>query len=106
MNKPDLTIVKAYLGNSEWDDTTITAALNAEAAAQAKACRVPSEPTEWPADLAEALCRRVAANLANRNTPLGFQSSLLETGGVIARTGGGDREVRRFEAPYKKLVIG
>jgi len=77
-------------------------ALEAETAAQARACRVPAPDAYWPADLAEALCRRVARNLAMRNLPLAVQMS--EMGGT--RIGSIDPEVRRLEAPYRKVVLG
>lgn len=93
---------------SDWDETAVMAAYSAERAAQSRRCRVPDsdEPGDWPADLLEALCRRVAANLANRALPLGLQSSVSEAGVGFARTGGGDREVNRLEAPHRKLVLG
>lgn len=98
----------AYLADSgtEWSPETVAAAFAAEKAAQARRCRVPGDDQEWPADLVEALFRRVAANLANRALPLGLQSSITELGTGFARTGGGDREVRRLEAPYRRLVVG
>lgn len=106
MPAPTVQDVLEYLGDTEWDEATVTAAFNAEKAAQAARCRVPADDTDWPADLAEALCRRVAANLANRALPLGLQSSITEVGVGFSRVGGGDREVRRLEAPYRKLVVG
>lgn len=111
--KPNAPIVTAYLAEqgAEWSADAIAAALAAEEANQARRCRVPvptvDEPDpEWPADLAEALCRRVAANLAVRAVPLGVQSSINDFGVSSTRVGGLDREVRRLEAPYRKLVKG
>lgn len=106
MTAPTVQDVLVYLGDTEWDEATVTAAFNAEKAAQATRCRVPLDTEEWPADLTEALCRRVAANLANRALPLGLQSSITEVGAAFTRVGGGDREVRRLEAPYLRLVVG
>lgn len=113
MAAPDLTVVKAYLATvdeslaEKWGDPALTAALAAETAAQARVCRVPTDPeAAWPADLAEALCRRVAANLAVRSVPLGVQVSLTEFGSSGVRVGGTDREVRRLEGPFRKLVMG
>lgn len=57
-------------------------------------------------DLTEALARRVAANLANRNLPLGVQSQVAEFGSTSARVGGNDREVRRLEGPYRIIPAG
>ena len=107
MATPDLPVIKAYLGDdTSWDDETIEAALRAEAAAQSRACRVPSASEEWPADLVEALCRRVQHNLALRRLPLGLQASISESGVAQMRVGGNDAEVRRLEAPHRRLVLG
>jgi hypothetical protein len=117
---PDVTFVVAYLaasGGPSFDEDAVSAALAAETAAQAKACRIPqslSDPEDpvsdlvdhYPPDLAEALCRRVASNLANRNLPLGVQVSVSEAGGSATRVGGLDREVNRLEAPYRKVLFG
>lgn len=110
---PDLTAVKAYLGSDHsWSDAEITAALTAETAAQTRACRFPADPAApaaplpYPADLAEALCRRVAANLANRSLPLGVQANMSEMSVSTTRVGGGDREVARLERPWRRLVVG
>ena len=99
--RPDLTAVKAYLRDKVkgWSDAEVQGALDAETANQAKKCRIPAT---YPADLAEALKRRVACNLARRGLPLGAQTS--EVGPVFfARL---DGEVRRFEAGYPKLRVG
>lgn len=112
---PTWQVAKLYLesalGATSWDDGTIEGAFEAEAAAQAKRCRIPVpsdvDPTpEWPADLAEALFRRVAANLANRALPLGVQANIAEAAISTTRVGGGDREVRRLEAPYRRVSFG
>jgi hypothetical protein len=109
---PSLADVKVYLGDDHsWTDEQITAALNSEREAQARVVRFPVDadpllPDPYPYDLAEALCRRVAANLANRALPLGLQSSITEVGAGFARVGGGDREVRRLEAPFRRLAVG
>lgn len=109
---PDLTDVKAYLGTDHsWSDTEVQSALDAETAAQVRACSLPVDPDPlnplpYPADLAEALCRRVAANLANRSLPLGVSAAISEAAISTTRVGGGDREVRRLEAPWRRLVVG
>jgi len=101
--KPNLEKVKAYLGATTVnDDVEIASALASETAAQARRCRVPADDAGWPADLAEALCRRVAVNLANRALPLGLQSAISEVGVAQARVGGDDREVRRLEKPFRR----
>ena len=83
----------------------IASAFHAEKAAQAKRCRVPVEG-EWPADLVEALHRRIAVLLTLRKKPLGLESSVTELGPSHVKVGGGDREVTRLEAPYRRVVIG
>lgn len=107
MPAPDLAAVTEYLGDgSSWADDDVSSALAAEKAAQSRRCRVPADADEWPADLTEALCRRVAVNLANRNLPLGVQASISEAAVAQTRVGGSDREVGRLEAPYRRLAVG
>lgn len=60
----------------------------------------------WPADLVEALYRRVAHNLALRGLPLGVQASFATSSVATNRVGGTDAEVRRLEAPYRRVSIG
>lgn len=112
MPAPTVEDVATYLGydlelpnNWEWKAPVLTAALAAEKAAQASLCDVPADADPWPADLSEALCRRVAANLAVRRQPLGVQAQFSEFGVSVARVGGGDREVQRLEAPYRSIAI-
>ena len=64
MAAPTVTELKAYLGASSYSDDDLGAALAAEKAAQSRKCRVPADDATWPEDLTEALCRRVARNLA------------------------------------------
>lgn len=105
---PSLTDVRAYLADlgSAWTDEEVTDALRTERAAQAQVCRTPADDEEWPADLAEALRRRVAHNLALRALPLGLQTNLTESAVATNRVGGTDAEVRRLEAPFRKWVLG
>jgi hypothetical protein len=99
----DLTDVDEYLGVGEhsWSDETLQAALDAEAAAQRAVCRVPAA---YPADLREALLRRVARNLAMKRMLLETPRGDAEYGPPILP--GRDPEVRRLEAPHRKLVLG
>lgn len=104
---PTATTAAAYLGDSvSWTQAEIESAFNAEAAAQRSVCRVPVDPEPWPDDLVEALHRRVAHNLANRALPLGVKASIAEYAVQNVRVGGTDAEVKRLEAPYRKLVVG
>jgi len=97
-----LVEVKAYLGDSSWTDAEIQGALAAETAAQANRCKIPDP---LPADLAEALKRRVARNLAARAVPL-QEFSVFDSGATVQRVTRTDPEVVRLEAPYRKLVMG
>lgn len=107
MAAPALAELKAYLGNSHsWTDPQLESALASEKAAQAAVCSVPADTASWPADLAEALCRRVAHNLALRALPLGVQTAITDAAVATNRVGGTDAEVRRLESPYRKLVLG
>lgn len=82
-------------------DSAIQGAINTETTAQAGKCRIP-DPV--PADLDEALKRRVVRNLAMRKLPLAMLQGDAERG--PAYLPGNDPEVRRLEAPYRKLVCG
>ena len=66
------------------------------------ACRIPAA---YPADLGEALCRRVARNLAARSVPVASFSA-FEGGGTVTRVPQRDAEVARLEGPYRRLVVG
>jgi hypothetical protein len=103
---PDRDAVTAYLGaQNAWTTDEIDAALEAETAAQAQVVRLP-ETGDYPADLAEALCRRVAHNLALRGLPLGVAVDLTDSAVATTRVGGTDAEVRRLEAPHRKMPVG
>lgn len=103
---PDLADVKAYLGQTAltYTDASITSALAAEKAAQARVCRLPvvDATHPLPVNLREALMRRVARNIAMRRLPLGIQAE--EVGST--RLGSTDPEIRRLEGPYRKVVLG
>lgn len=100
---PDLVKVKAYLGDvaAQWSDADIQDALDAETAAQAGVCRVGAE---YPADLAQALKRRVQRNLAMRAMSLGVLQGDAEGGSAVLP--GSDPEVRRLERAHRKVVLG
>lgn len=93
-----------YLGGESavsWSTAEIQSALDAEAAAQSRHCRIP-DPV--PADLEEALKRRVQCNLARRGLPLAVLQGDAEAGSLLPP--GRDPEVRRLEGPWRRLVIG
>lgn len=96
---PDVDAVDDYLGQHSWDPEVLADALAAETDAQRRVCDVPAA---YPNDLREALLRRVQVNLAKRGQPfLTIPDS--EVPALIPRI---DAEVRRFEAPFRKLVMG
>lgn len=105
-----LEAVKAYLGSeNSWSESEVKSALDAERAAQAHACAVPASTVpeeEWPADLVEALGRRVHHNLALRRLPFGLQTAMGEAGVAMRQVGGKDAEVERLEGPYRRVVFG
>jgi hypothetical protein len=102
---PDLTDVRDYLREDadSWTDAEVQDALDAETAAQRGVCRIPAD---YGADLAQALKRRVQCNLARRGLPLAVLQGDAEAGTPGAVPPTNDPEVRRFERPYRKLVIG
>lgn len=96
----------ASVGATQWSPEDVASAYAAEKGAQARRCRVPADGAAWDPDLAEALLRRVAVNLALRALPLALQASMSEGGVSTSRVGGGDPEVRRLERPFRKLILG
>ncbi|MBM0274131.1 hypothetical protein [Micromonospora tarensis] len=97
----DVPKVVAYLGQISATQDTVGDALAAETFAQAAVCRVGAI---YPPDLREALLRRVARNLALRGVPLAVLRGDAETGSTVLP--GRDPEVRRLEAPHRRLPIG
>lgn len=112
--EPTVTEAIAYLAatGTTYTEPVVAPVLAAERAAQAKRCRFPADPAApadplpYPADLKEALFRRVAHTLAVRPLPLGMQATITEMGASTTRVGGTDAEVRRLESPWRKLVKG
>jgi hypothetical protein len=99
---PTLAQVKTYLGSTSFTDGEITDAMSAEFAAQRARCRITPVYTD---DLAQALKRRVARNLAARAIPVASFTSF--DGGVSStRVPMLDAEIVRFEAPYRRLKVG
>ncbi|MGL5851631.1 MAG: hypothetical protein ACRCZD_12705 [Phycicoccus sp.] len=60
----------------------------------------------WPADLTEALCRRVAHNLALRGLPTGVAVSMSEMAVSTRQVGGLNAEVARLEGPHRRITVG
>lgn len=101
---PSVDSFKVYAKLDPDDDTIddeIGDALAAESLAQRRVCRIPAE---YPADLREALHRRIARNLAMRGIPLAVLRGDAESGDTVLP--GNDPEIRRLEKPHRKLVMG
>lgn len=107
MPRPVLSDVKTYLGEAaaRWSDPELQAALDTETQAQIETCRIPTDPFNdvYPVTLGEALKRRVQRNLALRALPLAVLQGDAQGGGMYLPSK--DVEVRRLEAPYRKLVV-
>lgn len=93
--------ITAYLGSNSYSDEQLQNAIDAESAAQAKVCNVPSP---YPRDLREALKRRVARNLAMRPIPLAVLRGDAQAGESNILPGV-DPEIRRLEKPYLWVLI-
>lgn len=105
MPAPTIPQLRIYLGQSSYTDDQLSQALAAESAAQRRVVRVPKDPDAvWDADLTEALCRRVARNLAMRGIPLAMFAGDPDMGGLTPPNR--DPEVRRLEGPLRKLKLG
>lgn len=101
---PTLQDVSDYLGSHSATEETLQDALDAEAAAQRARCDIPAT---YPADLRQALLRRIMRNLAMRR--IAYNGTALGDAEVeppAFALGGNDPEVRRLEAPYRRLVVG
>jgi hypothetical protein len=115
-NVPTVTGCTAYLtaAGMSADVDEVTAALATEIATQARRCRVPQVldvdgvtlVADYPADLEEAVYRRVAHNLALRGLPLGVSPTITDGAIAATRVGGLDAEVGRLEAGFRKVVFG
>lgn len=100
---PTVNDLVLYLGQNTgtWSTADLQRTLDAERAAQRAKC---GERAAYPADLREALFRRCARNLAMRRLPLAVNMGDADGGSLVIP--GRDPEVRRLEAPYRRLVIG
>lgn len=98
---PDAAAVVEYIGPTSHTLAEVQDALDAEAAAQRSVCRVRAV---YPPDLRQALLRRAHRNLMLRQLPLAIHQGDAEAGPMLLP--GRDPEVRRLEAPHRKLVMG
>ena len=99
---PDMSAVRAYLGDTSATDEEIADALEAEQASQARACTIPAD---YPPDLAQALKRRVARNLAARSVPLVNLTTFEGGGSSNMRVPWRDAEIARLEAAYRRWTV-
>lgn len=97
-----LADVKAYLGATSATDAAISAAMLAEASAQGAV--VQARYLTGVESVDEAFKRRVARNLAMRGQALAVLPGV--DGDSATYIPGRDPEIRRLEAPYRRLVIG
>ena len=97
--RPTVADVDDYLRNGSWTEDETARALAAEESDQRARCY--TAPT-YPPSLFHALVRRAARALAMQSILLGVQDS----GDFVSRIPRWDAEIRRYEAPYRKLVVG
>lgn len=103
---PTFADVDDYLGGAgahSWTDEQLADALDAEAANQRRVCQVPAA---YPDDLRQALLRRAARNLAMRRQLTEQPRTDGDFDAPSFVSPGRDAEVRRFEAPWRRVGIG
>ncbi len=105
---PDAAELSAWImagsGSHSWETEELTGALAVEAAAQRRVCSIPAA---YPADLREALLRRAARSLFMRRQLTEMpRSDAGDFDLPPTMPPGRDAEVRRLEAPFRKLVTG
>lgn len=98
---PNVNDCVSYLRQSSWERPAVQDALDAELAAQLARCGARNP---YPADLRQALLRRVQRNLAMRMLPLAVNFGDADAGATVLP--GNDPEVRRLEAPWRKRRLG
>ena len=101
---PDVDDLDAYLaslGGHSWSDDELQDALDTEAANQRKAIAVPAA---FGADLRQALLRRATRNLALRKLAVATMVGDADDGSSAISIPGLDREIRRYEGPYRRLI--
>jgi hypothetical protein len=102
---PSVASVQAYAGGSlsdSWLNADIQAALDSEASQQRKRLNIPAV---FPPDLFEALCRRVVFALDRRQKLNAGDFSTGIVNGEGQAFIPADPEIRRLEAPYRKVVM-
>lgn len=97
---PDVTDLSDYIGDHSATDDELQQALDQETSAQWRVCRVPAT---YPPDLRGALLRRCMRHLAMKGLALAVRENAEGDAIVVP---GRDPEVRRLEAPFRKVRIG
>ena len=103
---PTLDAVRAWIGvpATVLDDAQLQTVLDGETAVQAELCIVPADPEVLPAELVQALYRRVARVVRLRSLPTGMVGDTDEYGPVQAARH--DAEIARLEAVHRQVVLG
>jgi hypothetical protein len=104
---PSIDAVRAWtqIPRTAIDDVSLQQVIDGELDNQARYCRVPDLPDDYPEMLAQALYRRVAREVAGRGIPLGLLGDpASESGGLRLATF--DAEVERLEGPLRIVVFG
>jgi hypothetical protein len=98
---PIVDDVNTYMGAHSYTDEQVAAMLAQERAAQFARCRIPAA---YPPDLRGALMRRTQRALAMLHLSLAVKETVEGESQIIVP--GNDPEVRRLEAPYRKVTVG
>ncbi len=107
MALPTLTEVREFILVSAPDasDAILQEIYDGELEDQQSVCKPAAFVGEYPAALRLALYRRIARTCALRGIPLGYVTS--SEGGISSSAVAElDVEIRRFERPHRKLVVG
>lgn len=103
---PTLDEVRAWIQvpATVLDDVQLQNVLDGETAIQAAVCSVPVDPEPLPAELVQALYRRVARVVRLRSLPTGMVGDSDEFGPIQAARR--DAEIDRLEAVHRVPVLG
>lgn len=88
--------------SSSFSEQQIESFLASERAAQARRCRIPAS---YPPDLRMALLRRVQRAMAMKGIVYDGETTDFD-GGTTTFRPTSDPEIRRLEAPYRKVILG
>ena len=105
--RPSLTEVREFIlvSASDANDTVLQEIYDGELEDQYSVCKERVQfDGEYPAALRLALYRRIARTCTLRGIPLGFVSTA--EGNTESAIAGLDVEIRRFERPHRRMVVG